>query len=215
MRTLRAWVLRLKGVFRREQEERDFEAQLQADLDLQIEEGIRAGQSPGEARRLALAHVGGMDAAKEAMRDRRGVPLLETLVRDISHALRVLWRNKGWSAVAIASLALGIGANAATFSAADALLLRKLPLVNADDLVGLRWEGENRALTNFQDYGYVPGGPMDVFAAGGEFSFDKMRAGATGAYATFEQLSAANTTLRHLFALGKGPTVHGTADRSR
>ena len=125
MRTLRALALRLRGAFRGARDEGDFEAQIQADIDLHVEDSVRAGASPEEARRQALVKFGGLDAAREAWRDRRGLPFLETLVRDVVHALRVLGRNKGWSAVAIASLALGVGAATAVFSAANALLLRR------------------------------------------------------------------------------------------
>ena len=214
MRTLRALLLRLTGVFRTARDERDFEAQLQADIDLHVEDAMRTGASPDEARRLALVAVGGVAATTEAWRDRRGLPFLETLGRDIAHALRVLRRNKGWSAVAIASLALGVGATTAVFSAANVLLLRKLPVPDPDRLVTLRWEGQNNALTNFNDYGFVPGGPTPwLFEQVAADSFwERMRAGATAPYATFRQMSEANTTLTHLFALGPGPTVNLIVD---
>src|SRR5262245_20448262 len=136
MRSLRAWLLRLGGVFRGARDDGDFEAQIQADIDLHVEDAIRAGASPEEARRQALVKFGGLDAAREAWRDRRGLPFLETLLRDIAHALRVLARNKGWSAVAIASLALGVGATTSVFSVANALLLRKMPITHPDGKTG-------------------------------------------------------------------------------
>src|SRR5688572_32061285 len=111
VRTVRAWMLRLKGIFFRSKDEQDFLEQIQADIELHTEEGIRAGMNPEEARRAALVKFGGVDAATEAWRERRGIPFLETLVRDVTYALRALGRNKGWASVFILSLALGIGAN--------------------------------------------------------------------------------------------------------
>ncbi len=170
--------------------------------------------NPAEARRRALLKVGGLGAAREAWRDRRGLPFLETLVRDVVHALRVLGRNKGWSAVAIVSLALGVGATAAVFRAANALLLRKLPVPDPDSLVTLRWEGQNKAMTNFSDYGFVPGGvvPSLFEEITADNFWDRFRAGVTAPYATFQRVSEANTTLTHLFALGQGPTVNLIVD---
>lgn len=213
MRALRAWIMRVGGVLGRRRHERDFDEQMQADIDLQIEDGIRAGLGESEARRAALVSIGGVAAAKEAWRDRRGLPVLETFLRDVLHASRVLRRNKGWSAVAILSLALGVGANAAVFSAAYALLLRPLPLPDAANLVTLRWEGENKAWTGFVDYGYVPGSfGSGWLAAQPDFSTDALRGGVTGAFATYRRLDSAQRTLTELFASGRGPTVNLIVD---
>jgi predicted permease len=214
VRTLRAWALRLRGACRGARDDRDFEAQLRADIEMHVEDAIRAGASPAEARRQALLKVGGLDAAREAWRDRRGLPFLDTLVRDVVHALRVLRRNTGWSAVAIASLALGVGASAAVFSAANALLFRKVPVPDPDNLVALRWHGRNKAMTNFRDYGFVQGGPFPSLfeEMNPDAVFDGFRAGATVPYATFRRVSAANTTLTDLFAVGQGPTVNLIVD---
>lgn len=214
MRTLRALALRLRGAFRGAGDEGDFEAQIQADIDLHVEDAIRAGASPEEARRQALLKFGGLDAAREAWRDRRGLPFLETLVRDVAHALRVLGRNKGWSAVAIASLALGVGATTSVFSAANALLLRKMPITDPEGIVTLRWEGQNRAMTSFNDYGFVPNGAVPTLfeELTPEYFFEKMKAGVSAPYPTFQRLSAANTTLAQLFAVGPGPVVNLIVD---
>src|SRR5262245_18989724 len=197
MRTLRALALRLRGVFRGARDDGDFEAQIQADIEMHVDDAIRAGVPPEEARRQALMKFGGLGAAREAWRDRRGLPFLETLVRDVAHAFRMLARNKGWSAVAIASLALGVGATTAVFSVANVLLLRKMPIPDSDSLVTLRWEGQNRAITSFQDYGFVAAGavPLTFEEITPESFFDRLRAGVTALYLTFRQLSVANTTL--------------------
>jgi len=135
MRTLRSWIVRLFNLFNKDHRERELADEMEANLEFQIEDGIRAGMTPQQARRAALIKFGSLDAAKEAVRDRRGIPFLETFLRDVSYALRMMRRNKGWSAVAILSLALGIGANTAIFSVIDGLILRMLPVRDPAQLV--------------------------------------------------------------------------------
>jgi predicted permease len=215
MRTLRGWVLRLAGIFRRRKDEQNFQEQIQADIELHTEDGISAGMSRADARRAALTRFGGVDAATEAWREQRGVPFLETLARDVRHTFRVLGRNKAWASVFILSLALGIGANTALFSAANVLLLRKLPVPDADGLVTLRWRGDNNVITGIVDHGYASGSTLFSwlgFNDTQEFSVDKMGAGATGSYSTFLRLRAANETLDHLFAVGHGPAINLIVD---
>ena len=215
MRTLRAFAIRLQGFLRRADDERDFAEQIEADLELHIDDAMRGGMNREEARRAALLKLGGVGAAKEAWRDRHGVPVLDSVVRDITYAFRVLGRNKGWTAVAIVSLALGIGANTAVFSAASSVLLRRLPVPAAAELVTLQWRGESRAFTDFSDYGFVTDGMAGGFLGpdgGAGFSLDNIRAGVTGAYETFQRLKASNTTLQSFFAVGSGPTVNLIAD---
>ena len=137
MRILRAWALRVRGIVRRASDERDFADQLEADVDLHTEDGIRAGMSREEARRAALLRVGGVAAATEAWRDRQGLPVLETFLRDVAYAFRILRRNMGWTCVAVVSLALGVGANAAVFGAVNNVLLI-LDLVVTGPAVDLR-----------------------------------------------------------------------------
>jgi predicted permease len=210
---LRAWALRVRGIISRAEDERDFADQIQADIELHTEDGVRAGMSPEEARRAALVKVGGIGAATEAWRDRHGVPFLEALMRDVAYAFRVLRRNKGWTSVAVVSLALGVGANTAVFGAIRSVFLRSLPVPDARELVTLRWQGEGKAFTSFVDYGFVPGGGVvALLAENTEFSLDSIRAGATGAYETFQRLRTANRTLSHLFAVAKGPTVNLIVD---
>ena len=81
------------------------------------------------------------------------------MLKDLRHAVRMLLNNKGWTAVVVLSLALGIGANTAIFSAVNAMLLTKLPVKNPDSLVRLRWVGPNDMVTSSSEYGYVPNAP--------------------------------------------------------
>src|SRR5260370_1371630 len=111
---------------RRSRTDRDLEDELRLHLELAAETARRRGESTGVAVRSAGLHAGGVQQAMEAMRDQRGLPWLADLVRDLRHGCRMLARNPGFAAVSVLSLAIGIGANCAVFSFADALLLRPL-----------------------------------------------------------------------------------------
>jgi hypothetical protein len=116
MRALSRAVKRVANLFRRQAGERDLQDELESNLQLQIDDNMRAGMPPDEARRKALVRLGSVDATKEAVRDARGIPFLETLAHDILFSVRLLWQNKTWTAVATLTLALGVGANTAFFT---------------------------------------------------------------------------------------------------
>jgi putative ABC transport system permease protein len=133
-------LFRLRSLFRRDTVESDADAELRFHFDQQVEKYVKSGRTRDEATRRARLEFGGHEQLKEAIRDARGVNLIETLFQDIRYGLRILGRTPVISGVAILSLALGIGANTAIFSLIDAVMLRMLPVERPQELfqVGMR-----------------------------------------------------------------------------
>jgi predicted permease len=139
---------RLANLFKKRTLEQDLDEEIRSHIEMQAEEYQRQGMSATEARYAALRKFGGVDQVKETYRDRRGIPLLENLARDLTYGLRMLRRNPGTSIVAILSLGLGIGVNSALFSAVDAVLLRPLPVREPDTLIVFEWQAGRRFRTS-------------------------------------------------------------------
>ena len=135
MKSLRAWILRLNGIFPKDQREGDFAAELDSHLQMHIEDNLRAGMSPAEARRSAILKLGGIESTKQAYRERGTLPFLETLLQDLHFAVRQLWKNPGFALTAVLMLALGIAASVAIFAYVDAALIRPLPYPHPATLV--------------------------------------------------------------------------------
>lgn len=203
MKHLRACVVRVRNLFRKRQLEQDLAEEFESNVQLEIDANLRSGMTVEEARRRTLAKFGSVDSVKEQCRDRRGIPILEAFARDVGYAVRMLRQSKNWTAVAILSLALGIGLNTALFSIVDGVLLETLPVPNPHELVSFRWIGENNTARGMIGYGYTAPDPK---TEKGDASFTR---------AVFEQFRSQSHPLADLFAFAPDVTLNVVVNGER
>jgi putative ABC transport system permease protein len=132
LRTLSRYV---RAIIYRDKVERDIDQELRFHLEMEIQKNVSRGMNPSEARREALLRFGGVEKFKEECRDVRGAPLVESLLQDIRYGARILFRNPGFTVVAVLTLGLGIGANTAIFSVIYGVLMKPLPYADGSQLV--------------------------------------------------------------------------------
>lgn len=132
---LRVKISKVRGSFTWRRIDREFKQELDAHLSMLIDENVRRGMTPDEARRQAYVRLGGMTQLRETNREAWEWPMFETLFQDIRYGLRQLRRSPGFTLVAVLTLALGIGANTAIFSYIDAWVVKPLPYPDSHRLM--------------------------------------------------------------------------------
>jgi MacB-like periplasmic core domain len=188
---------RCAALLGRKQLDDDLDDELGAHLELAIVENVRRGMTESEARTAALRAFGGQTQIKEMYRTQRGIPFLEILAQDLRYAVRRLRSSPGFAAVAVITLALGIGANTAIFTLVQGILLRSLPVADPSRLYRIG----DRTTCCYYDGFEDESGDFDLFSYDLYLQFNQ-------AAPEFEQLAAVQ-------AGGSGYSVRAGAEPPR
>ena len=140
-------MMRVRAIWRREKVEAEMDEELRFHFDACVAKHGSAGRSHEEAMRMARLEFGAADNVREEVRDARGTGWLETMVQDLRYGMRMLRKSPGYAAIAILTLAMGIGANSAIFSFVNAWMIKPLPYPNAEQLMVLHAHDIQRDLT--------------------------------------------------------------------
>jgi predicted permease len=150
MRKLRALWIRFIGLLHSGSGNQDFSAELESHIAMHVDDGVRSGLTRDEARRLAILQLGGKEQVMQTQRERHGLPWLESLVRDFRYSFRTLAKHPAITAIAVLSIALGIGANATIFSMVSRFVLRPAPVGSPATLLSLHTaQRGDRCCNNF------------------------------------------------------------------
>ncbi len=217
MSGLRRWFVRLAEWRRRREMERDQAEELQSHFDHLVDDHIRRGLPPAEARRQASLELGGLEQARSLARDARGFRPLEALIVDTRLAFRQLRKTPAFTVAAVVTLALGIGANTAIFSVVDAVMLRPLPFADPDRVVVV-WEEVSTGLSGPGSVG-IPSGPQRIAVAPANYVDYQARMRAFGSLAAYasvgrnltgdstpERVVAEEVTASYFQVLGVSPS---------
>ncbi len=145
MRLLRIATARLKALVRRDAVAREIREEMQFHLDMRAEEFRSGGLAPDQAARTATRRFGNVALMQDRGYDIRGGGIMETMLQDLRYGLRLLWRDRRFSVVAVGTVALAIGASTALFSVIDSALLRPLPYASPEELVDITFRTQNKA----------------------------------------------------------------------
>jgi putative ABC transport system permease protein len=203
----RVLAARLRGLLRREAVLSDIDDELRSHLELATEANIARGMSPDEARAAAVASFGNRGRAQDLAHDVRGGGWADSVWQDLRQGARMLRRNPAFAAIALLTLALGIGATTAIFSVVNAVLLRPLPYPQADRLVTVRTqqrssgEGFNSSMPDYRAW------RDETTAFVGLAAYRYRDVNLVGGGAPPERVEGARVTTNLFSVLGVGPAL--------
>ena len=204
MRWPRKILMLVRSLFHRGAVDRELEDEMRFHLERQIATNMEAGMTRKEARNAALREFGGVEQYKEECRDTRRANWLLDFLQDVRYGIRGLVKNKGFAAIAVLTLALGIGANTAIFSLIDAVMLRTLPIRDPQGLVILRWAALHDPKTGVSySWGGCPGNSRETT--------NRPPGGCSFSYPLFEEIVARRGILTNAAAFIGSRQFHVTS----
>lgn len=205
---MNSWALRLvsrvSGLFGQKKAESEFDCEMQIHLQLLTEKFVRQGMSPEDADSAARRQFGNTTLLRQRQRESRTFMIFSAVFQDVRYGFRLLRKSPGFTAIAVASLALAIGANTTIFSLAESILYDRLHVAHADQLRMLRWVEDKHSA---------------VDGMWGDFDPDPNGGGMLGSvfsYPVYQQLRARNAVLEDLLAYKEDSmnvTMRGNAQR--